>query len=146
MAFRYKRVFGRPDSTAYLHPWPVATNQTITEGMALILSSGLAAKATAGSTAILGVAAHDKTTGASVTSADTVLVYLDPNAEFEVGYTGSTKTSLSDADLGTAFDINTDAISINLDDTTGGMCVVVGYDNTAKTARVKFKSASRALA
>lgn len=145
MAFRYRGSFSRTDQTARLMAWPVAASQTIKKGMLLDLSSGKAAKASAGSSAVLGVAAHDISTGSVVTSDDKVLVYIDPEAIFEVDYTGSVKESLADSDLGTAFDITSDADAIDLDDTDDGMCIVVGYDNDAATAMVKIAAGSRAL-
>lgn len=136
-----KMIDGKSNPT--IMDWPVAANQTITRGALLQLTGGLAAVASAGSTSILGVAQAPKTTGASVTNADTVPVLIARNAVFKVGYTGSTKTSLSSADNGTAFDINADAKSINLDDTTGGMCKLFAtFDNTAKTAHVVISSAA----
>ncbi|MGE5631384.1 MAG: hypothetical protein ACM3TR_09845 [Caulobacteraceae bacterium] len=47
-------------------------------------------------------------------------------------YTGSTKTSLADTDFGTVFDLS-NSTTVNLDDTTGGCCVCVGYDNNNDT-------------
>jgi hypothetical protein len=118
--------------------WPVAASQTIKRGMVLVLSSGLAAAAgdAPGAGTVLGVAASSVTTGSSVTSADTVDVVFAPNVVFEVDYTGSTKTTLADADRGTSFDFGTDATTIDLDDTTGGVCKVIGFDNTRKVAFV----------
>lgn len=43
-------------------------------------------------------------------------------------YTGSSKTSLTDADISKVFDISDDR-TIDLDDTTGGTALCVGYDN-----------------
>ncbi len=134
--FEFKKMIdGKSNPT--IMDWPVAASQTITRGTLLALSGGLAAVAASGSTAILGVAQAPKTTGVSVTDADTVPVLMARNAVFKVGYTGTTKTSVSSADNGTAFDINTGALTINLDDTTGGMCKLFAtFDNTAKTAHV----------
>lgn len=134
--FEFKKMIdGKSNPTVM--DWPVAASQTITRGTLLALSSGLAAVAASGSSTILGVAQAPKTTGASVTDADTVSVLLARNSVFKVGYTGTTKTSLASADNGTAFDINTGALTINLDDTTGGMCKLFAtFDNTAKTAHV----------
>jgi hypothetical protein len=43
-------------------------------------------------------------------------------------YTGTSKTSLTDADITKAFDL-TDSQTVNLDDTSGGPCLCVDYDN-----------------
>ncbi len=57
-------------------------------------------------------------------------------------YTGSTKTSLTDADLGKAFDLSSDVL-VNLDDVTGGCCVCEGYDNANKTIFFKILKTKR---
>lgn len=57
-------------------------------------------------------------------------------------YTGSTKTSLTDADLGKVFDLSSDLL-VNLDDTTGGCCVCEGYDNANKTIYFKILNTKR---
>jgi hypothetical protein len=60
-------------------------------------------------------------------------------------YTGSSKTSLADTDLVTTlFDID-NGTTIDLDDTTGGMCSVVAYDNDNDTADVIFAAANIAI-
>lgn len=143
MAFHY-----RSDLSGEVEPvvtrWPVGANQTIARGMLLDVSGGKAVKASNGSVAVLGVAASDKTSGANPTDADTVEVLIPtPTAVFEVDYTGTNKTSLSSADLTTAFDIvgtgADQALKINLDDTIGGMCRVVSFDNNRATAHIVFK-------
>lgn len=138
--FRYM-IDGKSNPT--IVKWPVAASQTITKGELLELASGRAQTAAAASLVILGVAEADITTGASVTDADAIPVLLARNAVFDVDYTGATKTSVSSADNGTAFDLNAGAQSINLDDTTGGMCkMFLSYDNTAKTVHVVIDDAN----
>lgn len=44
-------------------------------------------------------------------------------------YTGSSKTSLTDADISKIFDLSSDLI-VNLDDTSGGCAFCVDYDNS----------------
>ncbi len=56
-------------------------------------------------------------------------------------FTGSSKTSLTDADIGKVFDL-TDENTVNLDDTTGGICVCQGYDNTNGTIDFVITKAS----
>jgi hypothetical protein len=43
-------------------------------------------------------------------------------------YTGVSKTSLTDADISKVFDVS-DAQTVDLDDTSGGCCFCVDYDN-----------------
>lgn len=114
----------------------VGASQTLERGDLLALSSGKAVLGSAGGTANLGVATHDKTTTASPADTDVIEVIISPDAVFEVDYYGSTKTSLAKADIGTAFDIDADATKINLDDTIGGMCKVIDYDNDRDVAYV----------
>lgn len=112
----------------------VNANQTIAQGDLLVISGGKVSTAAAAPTAatVLGVATSAITTGASVTAAD--VVYFEPikGKKVRASYTGSTKTSVTDADLGTTFDLS-DKKTVNLDDTLGGVCVCVGYDNTNDT-------------
>ncbi|WP_199614648.1 hypothetical protein [Paenibacillus alkalitolerans] len=123
----------------------VAASQTIEEGDLLQVASGRASTAVAASTTIIGIALEAVTTGASVDDDDTVLVQLIADAVIRIDYTGTTKTSLANADLyGTAFDLS-DEKTINLDDTTGGMCFVVGFDNTEDTADVVINRANLVL-
>ncbi len=116
----------------------VGANQTIKEGDALQIDSatGKVVVAVGGSTTLIGVANKDITTGASPTTKDNIGVTLFKNSVFRFPFTGTTKTTLAEADLYTKkFDLG-DKNSINLDDTTGGMCQVIAYDNTKKTADV----------
>lgn len=59
-------------------------------------------------------------------------------------YTGSTKTSVTDADISKVFDL-TDSQTVNLDDTTGGVCYCVDYDNDLKLIDFILTPASRAV-
>ncbi|MNH83817.1 hypothetical protein D3C73_362210 [compost metagenome] len=116
----------------------VGASQTIKAGDAVQIdgTTGKLIAAVAGSTTLIGVANRDITTGGTVTSKDNIGVTLFKNSVFRFGYTGTTKTSLSEADLYTVkFDLG-NKTTINLDDTTGGMCQVIAYDNTKKTADV----------
>lgn len=47
-------------------------------------------------------------------------------------YTGTSKTSLTDADISKAFDVY-DHLTVDLDDTSGGPFICVGYDNDNST-------------
>lgn len=112
----------------------VNINQTIAIGDLLVISSGKASVAAAAPTAatVLGVATSAITTGGTVTAADTVFYEPIRGRRVRAKYTGSSKTSLTDADLGTTFDLS-DKVTVNLDDTTGGICVAVGYNNDNDT-------------
>ena len=111
----------------------VATGQTVTRGQLLELTSGTVQKASNGSTSIIGVALEDGSAG------DEVLVMVSNDVVFRVPFTGAVKTSLTTSDIGTAFDITSDADAIDLDDTTGGMCQVLRYDNDKGLAWVVVK-------
>lgn len=142
MAFRFAyRLVGPADTVT--RKFAVAANQSIKYGNLVKLSAGLVAEAAAGDTNILGVALEDKTTGTNPTSADTISVLIPLDSVFEADYTGATKTSLGDDDIGSVFDIKvgTDGDhKVNLDDITGGMCRVVAFDNDRKVAYVLITS------
>lgn len=112
----------------------VATGQTVTRGQLLELTSGTVQKASNGSTTIIGVALEDGSAG------DEVLVMISNDVVFRVPFTGVTKTSLTASDVGTAFDVATDADEIDLDETTDGMCQVLRYDNDEGLAWVVVKN------
>jgi hypothetical protein len=59
-------------------------------------------------------------------------------------YTGSSKTSLTDADITKLFDIS-DAQTIDLDDTTGGTALCVDYDNDLDLIHFIVHPADRAV-
>jgi len=59
-------------------------------------------------------------------------------------YTGSSKTSLTDADITKVFDIS-DAQTIDLDDTTGGTALCVDYDNDLDLIHFIVYPADRAV-
>lgn len=122
----------------------VGANQTIVYGdlVQINATTGLLEAATAASTTIVGMANGDITTGATVTSKDKIPVILARGSLFRLNYVGTTKTSLTQADLYTvAFDLSSKT-TINLDDTTGGMCLVFRYDNVKKTADVVIKTSN----
>lgn len=120
-----------------------AASTTIAAGDLVTIAG---AKAIAASTTIAGIALAPITTTSTVGVNDYILVQPLGNAIVRVAYLAGTKTSLTDADIAaaTAFDIGTGQ-TLALDDTTGGMMQVVGYDNTAGTADVIFTAASLKL-
>lgn len=82
---------------------------------------------------ILGVVFGDTDSG------DTAKIYPIGGEVLEVPYLSSaTKTSCDDDDLGTAFDVDvtSDEMTVDLDDTTGGILHLVGYDNDRQVAYV----------
>lgn len=124
--------------------WRVAASATISEGdlVQLNATSRYLEPAVAASTTLVGIAQESITTGASVTADDAINVIPLTGIVVRVGYTGTTKTSLADTDLGTTLFDLASATAIGLDDTTGGMCSVVGYNNTLDTADVIFAAAN----
>lgn len=130
--FKYRRNLNGGDRVIIDFPSAPATE--IPAGGIVVVSSGLAigGAAAAGAGTVLGVAEEAKVAGQT-----TVKVDVTPKAVFEVGYIGTTKTSLGAADLwGTLFNLAAESQEINLDDTTGGYFKVVGYNNAKKTAEV----------
>jgi len=108
----------------------------VTKGELVKIDSGKAiplATAHTGET-VLGLA-EDTATGADslirVSSIRGVLMEIDYLAS-------ASKQSLADADCVDLFDINVTShvMTLDLDDTTGGICRVVRYDNTNKRAWV----------
>lgn len=93
--------------------------------------------AVAASTTLVGIAQEAITTGASVTSDDQIPIALIRGMVIRLPFgTGGTKTSFADTDkYTTAYDIS-NKTTLNPDDTTGGMCYVQDYNNTAATVDV----------
>jgi len=103
----------------------IAGSGGVSAGELVTISSGTVISATSAPTAstVVGVALED------ADATDLVAVgVLEDGAVLQAEYTGSIKTTLADTDIGTVFDL-TDADTVNLDDTTGGCCVCVGYNN-----------------
>lgn len=101
--------------------------------------------AVAASTTLVGIAQEAITTGASVTSDDVIPVALVRGMVVRLPYsTAGTKTSFADTDkYTTAYDL-LNKTTLAPDDTTGGMCYVQAYDNTADTVDVIFADANLA--
>lgn len=110
------------------------------------LESGLLTLAAAADSAIVGVINETITTETSTTEEIEVIPALGDVVFIADVYTGGTKKTLTNADIGTAFDLYaSDLTKVALDDTTGGMMVYVGgWDATAKTGLFKILAASRA--
>lgn len=142
MARYIETIDGR--NQAVVKNFNVDASQTIKEGdlVQVNATTGKIVVAAAASTTLLGIANKDITTGASVTAKDNIGVTLLKNSVIRIPFTGTTKTTLAEADLYTVkFDLG-GKNSINLDDTTGGMAQVIAYDNTKKTADVVIAAAA----
>lgn len=124
--------------------WRVAASTTINAGdlVQVDAATRYLKPAVASSTTIAGIAQGAITTGATVTTSDKITVNPATNIVIRVGYVGSTKTSLTDADLATTKFNLKDANNIDLDNTTSGMCTVVAYDNVKKTADIIIADAN----
>ena len=107
----------------------IAGSGGTSNGSLVVISSGKVIKATDPVTAatLVGIALETADADAVVPVA-----VLQDGAKLIAPYTGSLKTSLAATDLGTVFDLSTDLI-VDLDDTTGGCALCVGYDNNVET-------------
>lgn len=126
---------------------PIDVSQTIEIGD-LIQLDGTSRKgevAVAASTTLVGIAQQAITTGVSVTAEDQIPVSIIRGmvVRLNVDQTGSKKTFDDTDKYTTAYDLK-DEVSVNPDDTTGGMCYVQEYDNTAHTVDVIFADANLA--
>lgn len=112
----------------------IVTNAAVVDGDLLAITLGLVGPATAADAAIIGIAMGDAESGAEAS-----VLLINPMSVLRVNWKSSvpTKLTLVAADkFGTAFDWIAADKQMDLDDVTGGIFKVVGYDNTAKTADV----------
>lgn len=125
-------------------PWRVAASQTINEGdlVEIDATSRYLKAAAASSTTIAGIAQQSITTGATVTPNDKITILPVTDVVVRVQFTGATKKTLADTDLATTKFNLKDPQTIDLDNTTGGMCTVVDYDNDLTYADVLIADAS----
>lgn len=72
------------------------------------------------------------------------VMIFDGRSIVRAPYTGASLTALTDAKLGTVFDLD-DETTVDLDDTDGGCAVCVGYDNNACTIDFKIPASFRLL-
>ncbi|PWV90258.1 hypothetical protein DFQ01_14434 [Paenibacillus cellulosilyticus] len=117
---------------------PVNASQTIVKGSIVVKTSGKASVAgqAAAAGTVWGVAAEAKTTGGSVTASDVVTIDVNPDSIYEIPFaTGGTKTSFTASDIGTVFDLGSNAYTLNPDDTTGGYLEVTGLPTPGSTTR-----------
>ncbi len=122
----------------------VGDSQTIAIGDLLEMSSGKVIVAAAASTSIFGIA-NEAITTTTATAADVISATLVKGqvVRMDVDQTGTKKTFAQADCYTTAYDLKTKT-SINPDDTTGGMCYVQAFDNTAHTVDVIFADANLA--
>jgi hypothetical protein len=99
------------------------------KGDMAVVSSSTAVKAAAAPTAatVLGVFVETVAAGAMAQ-----IAVPGKDGKIRSEYTGSSKTSLADADIGKVYDLS-DENTVNLDNTTGGIAVCQGYDNDNDT-------------
>lgn len=122
--------------------WRVAASQTIKAGDLVEINgtSKYLQAASAASTTLVGIAQQSITTDGTITPDDKIGVLPLTDVVIRIPYVGTTKTTLADTDLVTTlFDLSAPGAgetTMNLDDTTGGVCSVVAYDNVRKTADV----------
>ena len=112
----------------------------VVRGDLVVIASDLVVKAAAApvDATILGIATE------TADAAELIIVELIENNTVMSDYAGTTKPTLADTDLGTAFDL-TDSTKVNLDDTIGGACICVGYDNNIKQIMFVIPQAKRYL-
>lgn len=113
----------------------------LANGSMAVTSSNTAVKATSPVTAAtaLGtsIGAYDASSVGYIETFDNHILRCD--------FTGSSKTTLVDADIGKIFDISDD-VTVNLDDTTGGCFMYVGNaDNTNKQADFRLVESFKAI-
>ena len=118
-----------PLNAAYAGTWK--------RGDVVKLSAGQVVAAVAGDAAVLGVICGVNFEGQGVAPV-TAKVHVAKEFVYEVAYVGVTKTTLTQADVGSTFDLGANAGVINLDDVTGGFAKVIGFDNAKKTAYVQL--------
>ncbi len=118
---------------------PVNINQTIYKGSIVVKTTGKASAAAdaAATGTVWGVSSEDIVTGGTVTAADTILIDVNPASIYTMPFFSTgTKTSFTDSDIGTLFDLKADAYTLDPDDTTGGTLELSDYNNSLKTASV----------
>lgn len=143
MAFEfYKRMAG---GVAPIKELPGKASEVIVKGDPVNLESGLLCVGAAADTAIVGIANESVTPTAAQEAVEVILAY--PDVVFKVDFTNAgTKKTMANADIGTGFDLlSTDNGVLDPDDTTGGMWMLVGYDNTNLKAFVVLNQEAAAV-
>lgn len=143
----YRKARGRVGSDPSGEFVPININQTIVKGDIVVISAGMGSKAAnaPGSGTIMGIACSGLVVGGTRDADDRIQVIYAGGVEWEVPvWQGGTKKTFAATDIGSAFDIKADTHSIDPDTTSASM-ILVGYDNTNKTARVVIKESAIAL-
>jgi len=97
----------------------------VADGDLVVISAGtIVASADGDKTAtVVGIALDDGDVDDVV-----AVAAISEGAILQAPYAGATKTTLTDADLGTLFDVDTET-QIDLDDTIAGCALCIGYNN-----------------
>lgn len=128
--------------TAKVREFPVEANQTLTTGEPVNLESGYLTAAAAADQDIVGIMAQDAGNLAKGSMVQVILA--DEDTEFWADFIGTTKTELTAADIGTAFNLSaSDNTIIDLDNTIDGMWVYMGKASSTR-GLFKLKAANRA--
>lgn len=135
------------DTNVPLIVWvAIGDSQTINIGdlIQIDATSRKGVAAVAASTTIAGIAQEAITTS-TATAADVIPIALVRGqvVRLDVSQAGTKKTFADTDKYTTAYDLS-NKTTVNPDDTTGGMCYVQGYDNTAHNVDVIFAAASLA--
>lgn len=119
---------------------PFVAGAAIARNLPVALAAGKILEAAGGAVAgIVGVVA------ATVALDGEVEVITNRRAVYKCEYMGTTKTSLTPADIGVSFDYDATNNKLNLDDTLGAWLTVVAYNNTGKYVWVVIADGVRGL-
>lgn len=119
----------------------IAGSGGVAVGELCVISSGKVVEAGAAASAatIVGICVQ-----AALENAVALVDIIGEGTVVAAKYTGSSKTSVADTDFGTLFDID-DGLTVDLDDTTDGIALCVGYDNTCDEIHFVITAADRYL-
>lgn len=136
-AFQYKYNYNGAD--VMVAQYTATTGASFDAGDLLqFAAAGTIERAVAGSTRIAGVAVDTVVNAVAGTKAQ---VNVGAGSVYRVKFVPGTKTTFSGTDLGLLYDLSAgSAKTINPDDVTGGMCLVVDYNNTNLTVDVLLKA------
>jgi hypothetical protein len=127
--------------------WRVAPSQTIKAGdlVQIDATTRYLQSAVAASTTLVGIATTDYTTGTTVTANDAINITPLAGIVVRMAFdTSGAKKTFADTDLSTTKFALKDTKTLDPNTTTGGMCQVVGYNNTRTTVDVIIAAASLA--
>lgn len=124
------------DKAPVLMEFYVTNNEAITEGEALVLSSGRLTKAAANG-AVGFIAMHSVVAGIDKKCK---VIAVMPGQVWEVGYTGTPDGGFIVGLL--SADIDDTGLLLNAADVTSGPCGILSLDAAAHTARVVFTNRS----